>query len=196
MDNNKDNDLQDNVPEENIEKEQPQEATQAPVDENDNAKNFWKETPYDEMQHVKPDSFAGLSSDSPETPENKEKKNQASKDPDSYWRPRGASDQNKGAGQRPGQGPMQGGNGPFRSRKNRIGLIIFAALIILFALTLFSGNNSANTVSYSAFKDAVVSGNVSSANIKNSTNIIFTLKNGAEYKTRIPYSDSKLLEDL
>ena len=196
MDNNKENDLQDNIPEENIEKEQPQDAQQAPADDNANAKNFWKETPYDEMQHVKPDSFAGISSDSPESQEDKEKKGQPNRDPDSYWRPRGTSDPNRGAGQRPGQGPIQGGNGPFRSRKNRIGLIIFAALIILFALTLFSGNNSANTVSYSAFKEAVVSGNVSSANIKNSTNIIFTLKNGAEYKTRIPYSDSKLLDLL
>lgn len=196
MGKDKENNLQDNVPEENIEKEQPQDAPEAPADENDNAKNFWKETPFDEMQHVKPDSFAGISSDSPESPDNKEKKGQPNKDPDSYWRPRGTSDQNKGSGQRPGQGPIQGGNGPFRSRKNRIGLIIFAALIILFALTLFSGNGNANTVSYSAFKEAVVSGSVASVNIKNSTNIIFKLNNGAEYKTRIPYSDGKLLDLL
>ena len=43
MDNNKENDLQDNIPEENIEKEQPQDAQQAPADDNANAKNFWKE---------------------------------------------------------------------------------------------------------------------------------------------------------
>ena len=182
---------------ENIEKDQNQEAQQAPAEEKENAKNFWKETPFDEMQHVKPDSFAGLSSDSPESQDGKDKKGQANKDPDAYWRPRGSSDQNRGgAGQRPNQGPAPSGNGPLKSRKNRIGLIIFAALIILFALTLFSGNNNANTVSYSAFKEAVVSGNVATANIKNSTNIIFTLKSGAEYKTRIPYSDSNLLELL
>ena len=182
---------------ENIEKDQNQEAQQAPAEEKENAKNFWKETPFDEMQHVKPDSFAGLSSDSPESKDGNDKKGQANKDPDAYWRPRGNSDPNRGgSGQKPNQGPAPSGNGPFRSRKNRIGLIIFAALIILFALTLFSGNNNANTVSYSAFKEAVVSGNVTSANIKNSTNIIFTLKNGAEYKTRIPYSDTKLLELL
>ena len=180
---------------ENIEKDQNQEAQQAPAEEKENAKNFWKETPFDEMQHVKPDSFAGLSSDSPESQDGKDKKGQANKDPDAYWRPRGNSDPNRGgAGQRPNQGPAPSGNGPLKSRKNRIGLIIFAALIILFALTLFSGNNNANTVSYSAFKEAVVSGNVATANIKNSTNIIFTLKNGAEYKTRIPYRDGKLLE--
>ena len=182
---------------ENIEKDQNQEAQQAPAEEKENAKNFWKETPFDEMQHVKPDSFAGLSSDSPESQDGKDKKGQANKDPDAYWRPRGNSDPNRGgAGQRPNQGPAPSGNGPLKSRKNRIGLIIFAALIILFALTLFSGNNNANTVSYSAFKEAVVSGNVATANIKNSTNIIFTLKSGAEYKTRIPYSDSNLLELL
>ena len=181
----------------NIEKDQNQEAQQAPAEEKENAKNFWKETPFDEMQHVKPDSFAGLSSDSPESKDGNDKKGQANKDPDAYWRPRGNSDPNRGgAGQRPNQGPAPSGNGPLKSRKNRIGLIIFAALIILFALTLFSGNNNANTVSYSAFKEAVVSGNVTSANIKNSTNIIFTLKNGAEYKTRIPYSDGNLLELL
>ena len=181
----------------NIEKDQNQEAQQAPAEEKENAKNFWKETPFDEMQHVKPDSFAGLSSDSPESKDGNDKKGQANKDPDAYWRPRGNSDPNRGgSGQKPNQGPAPSGNGPFRSRKNRIGLIIFAALIILFALTLFSGNNNANTVSYSAFKEAVVSGNVTSANIKNSTNIIFTLKNGAEYKTRIPYSDGNLLELL
>ena len=195
MDKDKEEKIQENIPEESIEKEQPQDAHQAPADENDNAKNFWKETPFDEMQHVKPDSFAGLSSDSPDRQEGKEKKGQPNKDPDSYWRPRGASDQNRNSSQNQGQSPIQG-NGPFRSRKNRIGLIIFAALIILFALTLFSGNNGANNVSYSAFKDAVVSGNVSTVNIKNSTNIIFTLKNGAEYKTRIPYSDGKLLDLL
>ena len=182
---------------ENIEKDQNQEAQQAPAEEKENAKNFWKETPFDEMQHMKPDSFAGLSSDSPESQDGKDKKGQANKDPDAYWRPRGNSDPNRGgAGQRPNQGPAPSGNGPLKSRKNRIGLIIFAALIILFALTLFSGNNNANTVSYSAFKEAVVSGNVATANIKNSTNIIFTLKSGAEYKTRIPYSDSNLLELL
>ena len=182
---------------ENIEKDQNQEAQQAPAEEKENAKNFWKETPFDEMQHVKPDGFAGLSSDSPESQDGKDKKGQANKDPDAYWRPRGNSDPNRGgSGQKPNQGPAPSGNGPLKSRKNRIGLIIFAALIILFALTLFSGNNNANTVSYSAFKEAVVSGNVATANIKNSTNIIFTLKSGAEYKTRIPYSDSNLLELL
>ena len=194
MDNNdRENDLQNNVPEENIEKEQTEAPQETTSEEKDTAKNYWKETPYDEMQHVKPDSFAGLQSDAPKSGDNKENKGPA-KNPDDYWRPRGSSDQNKGQGpQRPNPGMGQGGNSPFKSRKNRIGLIIFAALIILFALTIFSSNNSTTEVSYSTFKNAVENGKVYGANIKNSTTIIFTTYDGTEYKTRIPYQDDSLL---
>ena len=194
MDNNdRENDLQNNVPEENIEKEQTEAPQETTSEEKDTAKNYWKETPYDEMQHVKPDSFAGLRSDAPKSGDNKENKGPA-KNPDDYWRPRGSSDQNKGQGpQRPNPGMGQGGNSPFKSRKNRIGLIIFAALIILFALTIFSSNNSTTEVSYSTFKNAVENGKVYGANIKNSTTIIFTTYDGTEYKTRIPYQDDSLL---
>ena len=196
MDNNKDNDLHENISEENIEKETTQEASQAPAEEKKDAKSFWKESPYDEMQHVKPDSFAGLSSEPSDKTDGKDKKT-PDRDPDSYWRPRSSSGPGRdGGNQGPSQGPAPSGNGPFRSRRNRIGLIIFTALIILFALTMFSGNNNANVVSYTTFKSDVTSGLVSSVNIKNSTNIIYTLKNGAEYKTRIPYSDSSLLSML
>ena len=194
MDNNdRENDLQNNVPEENIEKEQTEAPQETTSEEKDTAKNYWKETPYDEMQHVKPDSFAGLQSDAPKSGNDKENKGPA-KNPDDYWRPRGSSDQNKGQGpQRPNPGMGQGGNSPFKSRKNRIGLIIFAALIILFALTIFSSNNSTTEVSYSTFKNAVENGKVYGANIKNSTTIIFTTYDGTEYKTRIPYQDDSLL---
>ena len=194
MDNNdRENDLQNNVPEENIEKEQTEAPQETTSEEKDTAKNYWKETPYDEMQHVKQDSFAGLQSDAPKSGDNKENKGPA-KNPDDYWRPRGSSDQNKGQGpQRPNPGMGQGGNSPFKSRKNRIGLIIFAALIILFALTIFSSNNSTTEVSYSTFKNAVENGKVYGANIKNSTTIIFTTYDGTEYKTRIPYQDDSLL---
>ncbi|MBR6084380.1 MAG: ATP-dependent zinc metalloprotease FtsH [Spirochaetales bacterium] len=146
------------------------------------------------MQHVKPDSFAGISSEPSDGKDGKNKKTTPDRDPDSYWRPRGSSGPGRdGGNQGSGQGPAPSGNSPFRSRRNRIGLIIFAALIILFALTLFSGNNNANVVSYTTFKSDVTSGYVSSVNIKNNTNIFYTLKNGAEFKTRIPYSDSTLL---
>ena len=199
MDNNdRENDLQNNVPEENIEKEQTETPQETPAENNDSAKAFWKETPYDEMQHVKPDSFAGLQSDSPDSGnDNKKSGSSQNKDADSYWRPRGTSDQNKGSGQqRPNQGQGQGPNSPFRSRKNRIGLIIFAALIILFALTIFTSNNNTTEVSYSAFKNAVENGKVYGANIKNGTTVIFTMYDGSEYKTRIPYQDDNLLKLL
>ncbi|MBR1582186.1 MAG: ATP-dependent zinc metalloprotease FtsH, partial [Spirochaetales bacterium] len=150
------------------------------------------------MQHVKPDSFAGLQSDSPNFESDRRKDGSSkNKDADSYWRPRSSSDQNKGDGQqKPNQGAGQGPNSPFGSRKNRIGLIIFAALIILFALTIFTSNNNTTEVSYSAFKSAVENGKVYSANIKNSTTVIFTTFDGSEYRTRIPYRDDNLLNLL
>ncbi len=200
MDNNdRENDLQNNVPEENTGKEQTEAPQETPAENNDSAKAFWKETPYDEMQHVKPDSFAGLQSDSPNSESDRRKDGSSkNKDADSYWRPRSSSDQNKGddGQQKPNQGAGQGPNSPFRSRKNRIGLIIFAALIILFALTIFTSNNNMTEVSYSAFKSAVENGKVYSANIKNSTTVIFTTFDGSEYRTRIPYRDDNLLNLL
>ena len=196
MDKDKEEKIQDNVSDENIEKEQPQDSQPAPADENDNAKNFWKETPFDEMQHVKPDSFSGLSSEPSEESDGKENKGSQSRDPDSYWRPRSFSAQNRRDDvPKPGDGPSQGGNGPFRSRKNRIGLIIFVALIIIFALTIFSNGNRATNENYSTFKKDVESGLISSVNIKNATTI-FYVKKGVQYKTRIPYSDLTLLQFL
>ena len=186
--NDKDKDLNENVPE--------QESTGQENNGNtDNAKAFWKETPYDEMQRVKPDSFAGLESGNQNQDNGKKKQN----DPDAYWRPRSSepnrnrSSEDNGQQGNPGPSGSGGGPGPFGSRKNRIGLIIFAALIILFAITLFSGNNNANAVPYSVFKDAVNSGSVASVNIKNNTTILFMLNSGVEYRSRIPYRDDNLL---
>lgn len=168
-------------------------------DNKDNAKSYWKETPYDEIRHVKPEGFAGLES-GPSKKDDGKKENGDGKrdsDPDVYWRPGNSSDNGRGQNGRgqnpPRQNPDMGGNGPFGSRKNKIGLIAFAVLIILFALTLFSTNNSINEVSYSKFKSAVESGRVSRVNIKNNTNIIFTTTDGAEYRARIPYRDDNLL---
>jgi len=194
--NDKDKDLNENVPE--------QESTGQENNGNtDNAKAFWKETPYDEMQHVKPDSFAGLESGNSSGNRNQDNGKKKQNDPDSYWRPRSSeSGRNRSSednGQQGNPGPSGSGNGqgggpgPFGSRKNRIGLIIFAALIILFAITLFSGNNNANAVPYSVFKDAVNSGSVASVNIKNNTTILFMLNSGVEYRSRIPYRDDNLL---
>ncbi|MBR6348369.1 MAG: ATP-dependent zinc metalloprotease FtsH [Spirochaetales bacterium] len=155
------------------------------------------------MQHVKPDSFAGLESGNSSGNRNQDNGKKKQNDPDSYWRPRSSesnrnrSSEDNGQQGNPGtsgSGNGQGGGpGPFGSRKNRIGLIIFAALIILFAITLFSGNNNANAVPYSVFKDAVNSGSVASVNIKNNTTILFMLNSGVEYRSRIPYRDDNLL---
>ncbi len=172
------------------------------------AKSYWKETPFDEMQHVKPDSFAGLESGPSDKKQGDDGKasnqKQRNSDPDAYWRPRSAASdsgnngQNKGGNDnRSNQKPNMGQpTGPFNSRKNRIGLIVFSVLIILFAITLFSNNNSTPEVSYTTFKNAVSSGRVAKANIKNSTNIIFTTNEGTEYRARIPYRDDDLLSLL
>ena len=173
------------------------------------ARSFWKETPYDEIQHVKPDSFAGIESgpsdDSQKNNSNQNRQNDKGKsDPDSYWRPRdnsgsrgnggGNNGNNGGNGQRPNPGMGQGS--PFKTRKNRIGLVVVVGLVLLLALTLFSSRSSAAEVSYTTFKAAVENGKVYSANIKNSSIIIFRTYDGTEYKARIPYRDDTLLDLL
>ena len=167
----------------------------------DGAKSFWRETPYDEMQHVKPDSFAGMEA-GPSQGGNQSSKGQSAKknDPDSYWRPRNSG---SGGGQGGNNGPspnrnmnMGDGNGPFKSRRSRIGMIVFVALLVIFALTLFSSNNSATEVSYTAFKSAVENGKIARVNIKNNSVVIFTTYDGAEYRAKIPYQDDNLLSFL
>ena len=191
--------MDNNEKDEELRKETPENKEQ----QDNGAKSFWKETPFDEMQHVKPDSFAGIESGNKS--DSQSQKNQKDKnDPDAYWRPRdpsgprqnGGGSSNGGGSQRPNPGMNQGGNNPLKSRRNRIGLIIFAGLLILFALTLFSSRNNAAEVSYTTFKTAVENGKVYSANIKNSSIIIFTTYDGTEYKARIPYRDDTLLELL
>ncbi|MBQ7729351.1 MAG: ATP-dependent zinc metalloprotease FtsH, partial [Spirochaetales bacterium] len=156
------------------------------------------------MQHVKPDSFSGIESGNKDNSNQSQSNQKGKNDPDAYWRPRdnsgprqgGGGSSNGGGGQRPNPGMNQGGNSPFKSRRNRIGLIIFTGLLILFALTLFSSRNTAAEVSYTTFKTAVENGKVYRANIKNSTMIIFTTFDGAEYRARIPYRDDTLLSLL
>ncbi len=100
-----------------------------------------------------------------------------------------------GGGFKPQRNP-NGPDGPFGSKKNRIGLLVFLALIIVFSFTLFNQGASTPDVSYSNFKSAVESGKVATANIKSSTIIEFTTKDGSQYKTRIPYYDENLLSYL
>ena len=184
--NDKEKDLGNETPE--IKKEE----GQTPAGKED-AKSFWKETPFDEMQHVKPDSFAGIEAGSSKNDKNSDnhgKKN----DPDSYWRPKtssGRGGSNQG-GERPNRN-MADGNGPFGNRKSRIGMIVFIGILVLFALTLLSSNNNITEVSYSAFKSAVNSGKIARANVKNNSVVIFTTNDGNEYRAKIPYPDDNLL---
>ena len=192
--------MDNNERDEELKKETPENKEQ----QDNGAKSFWKETPFDEMQHVKPDSFSGIESGNKDNSNQSQNNQKGKNDPDAYWRPRdnsgprqgGGGSSNGGGGQRPNPGMNQGGNSPFKSRRNRIGLIIFTGLLILFALTLFSSRNTAAEVSYTTFKTAVENGKVYRANIKNSTMIIFTTFDGAEYRARIPYRDDTLLSLL
>ena len=192
--------MDNNERDEELKKEIPENKEQ----QDNGAKSFWKETPFDEMQHVKPDSFSGIESGNKDNSNQSQNNRKGKNDPDAYWRPRdnsgprqgGGGSSNGGGGQRPNPGMNQGGNSPFKSRRNRIGLIIFTGLLILFALTMFSSRNTAAEVSYTTFKTAVENGKVYRANIKNSTMIIFTTFDGAEYKARIPYRDDTLLSLL
>ena len=194
-----------------IEEPQTENTTSNPDDglsEADRTKSYWKETPFDQMQKEKPTSFAGLDANKSEnSKESKDKKTKEKKssNPDDYWRPRYNDRPNNSAGGNGGSGnggnngyrpQNDGGEGPFSSRKNRIGLLIFAILIIIFAFTLFNQGASTPEISYSNFKTLVENGRVKSANIKNSTNIEFTATDGVTYKTRIPYYDEELLSYL
>ncbi len=199
--NDKDKDIKQDNPEQKEETKQPVEEGQ---NSQNDAKSYWKETPYDEMQHVKPDSFAGLESGNGKNDSKQEQPKKA--DSDSYWRPRSAANDSANKNQnnkenddnhyRQNQNNMGQPGGPFKSKRNRIGVIIFAALIAFFAITILSNGNNTAEVSYTTFKNAVVSNRVATANIKNSTYILFKTTEGTEYRVRIPYRDDNLLELL
>lgn len=173
------------------------------LSEADRTKSYWKETPFDQMQKEKPTSFAGLDANKPNDSKEQKGKEKKSTNPDDYWRPKynnsnsGNGNGNGGNGGNNGYRPQNdGGEGPFSSRKNRIGLLVFAVLIIIFAFTLFNQGASTPEISYSNFKTLVENGRVKSANIKSSTIIEFTASDGGTYKTRIPYYDDNLISFL
>ena len=199
--NDKDRAIKEDTPEQKEETNQPAEEGQ---NSQSDAKSYWKETPFDEMQHVKPDSFAGLEAGNGNN-DSKQNQQQKKNDSDAYWRPRSAANDSENKNQNRGnddnhyrqnQNNMGQPGGPFKSKRNRIGVIIFAALIALFAITILSNGNNTAEVSYTTFKNAVVSNRVATANIKNSTYILFTTTEGTEYRVRIPYRDDNLLELL
>ena len=172
------------------------------MSEADRTKSYWRETPFDQMQKERPTSFAGMDAKKPDDSSSSQKAHKEKKktNPDDYWRPRndggnnGGNGGNSNNGYRPQSNPD--GDRPFSSRKNRIGLLVFAILIIIFSFTLFNQGATVSTVSYSNFKLLVQNNRVSTANIKNSTNIEFTTSDGATYTTRIPYYDEELLSFL
>lgn len=82
---------------------------------------------------------------------------------------------------------------PLKNKKNRFGLAIFAIIMILFVISLFSNNSTSKEVSYSTFKTLVANGNVLKADIKDSTIIEFLASDGNIYQTRIPYYDESLV---
>jgi cell division protease FtsH len=172
------------------------------MSEADRTKSYWRETPFDQMQKERPTSFAGMDAKKPDDSSSSQKAHKEKKktNPDDYWRPRndGGNNGGNGNGGNNGYRPQSNPDGdrPFSSRKNRIGLLVFAILIIIFSFTLFNQGATVSTVSYSNFKLLVQNNRVSTANIKNSTNIEFTTSDGATYTTRIPYYDEELLSFL
>jgi cell division protease FtsH len=82
--------------------------------------------------------------------------------------------------------------------KNRFAFIVFVILIIMFLYMLFdsSGSNRPGSVPYTTFLQYVQAGQVSSAEIKEQSQIDFILTNGTQARTRIPYFDEQLLTIL
>lgn len=126
------------------------------------------------------------------------------KDEDAYWRPRNAyyepgknreqSKDQETPFRKPSepQGPSRPSQGGSR---NKLGFILFLVIMGLLTMSFFSDRGSSKEVTYSTFKALVANGRVTSVNIKNNTNVLFTV-DGESVKARIPYSDSKLLEFL
>ncbi len=107
-----------------------------------------------------------------------------------YWRPNNDTNGNN-------RRPQQKGNNPLQPGKNRIALVVFIVLLATFVFMLFSDpSGSAQEVPYTSFMKYVEAGQVSSAEIVESSQIKFTLVNGVSAKTRIPYFDEKLLPAL
>lgn len=207
------------------EKSEKQQGQGAENQNQNQAKSYWRETPYDEVQHVKPDSFAGMDTGSSNANGDQNTNHKGkNKDSDSYWRsgnshygssnsgssnsgnsnPSNNSNNNSNnngnssngnSNYNPGNNNSGYGGGAGRGpvKKVRIGLIIFIAVLVLFALTMFSSGSSATEVSYSTFKTAVEGGKIATVNIKSNSIILFTTYDGMEYRARIPYPDDQLL---
>jgi cell division protease FtsH len=96
------------------------------------------------------------------------------------------------------------GMGPkFDFGKNKFALFFIVSLIIMFGIVLFSNSTGASQeVPYSTFINYVESGQVSSVEIFDTSDVYFTLTNqnttgpSIRYSTRIPYFDDELMRML
>jgi cell division protease FtsH len=87
--------------------------------------------------------------------------------------------------------------------KNKFALFFIVSLILMFGIVLFSNSSGASQeVPYSTFLNYVDSGQVTSVEILDTSDVYFTLNNqnttsGAlRYSTRIPYFDDELMQSL
>ncbi len=92
------------------------------------------------------------------------------------------------------------GRGPQRrpDPKNRFALFVFIVLILMFIYMFIDSTRGERVqdVPYTTFLNYVESGQVSSAEIKEQSQITFVLRNGDSERTRIPYFDEELVSTL
>jgi cell division protease FtsH len=98
-------------------------------------------------------------------------------------------------GGRPDNGGKKSPFMPKNNPKNRMALVVFVVLAIMFTYMFFdtASNANAQVVPYTTFLSYVEDNQVASAEIKDQTQIYFTLQNGLSAQTRIPYFDESLL---
>ena len=94
--------------------------------------------------------------------------------------------------------PRDGGKPSFRPPKNRVTLVVFITLAILFAYMFFdsAGGRKDQTVPYTTFISYVEANQVAQVEIKEQSQVHFVLRNGISAQTRIPYFDESLLSTL
>ena len=87
--------------------------------------------------------------------------------------------------------------------KNKFALFFIVSLIIMFGIILFSNSSGVTQeVPYSTFLNYVESGQVSSVEILDTSDVYFTLDTlsntgtALRYSTRIPYFDDELMQNL
>ena len=93
------------------------------------------------------------------------------------------------------QGPSKDGGKPsFKPPKNRVALVVFVTLAILFAYMFFdsAGGRSEQSVPYTTFISYVEANQVSQVEIKEQSQVRFVLKNGIAAQTRSHFDETLL----